>query len=186
MNGQDLNEGAGGDFIYACQKLSNEPADKNSALTRIGVVGAWESDEVRNFCTRPNEKRIRYGGYVPYDLNKGAGGAYIYFCSPGPPHDLQVSRIKAIAFVVYSWPGPTELCNRARTGSGIRTTAQVARAGSSPPFTTRAQAAFRAATSTRARAGSSSIPASTGATDSGRSLGPRSRFVSPPAGEDRG
>src|SRR5829696_4759776 len=66
------------------------------------------------------------------------------------------------------------------------TTAQVARAVSSPPFTTRAQAAFRAATSTRARAGSSSIPASTGSTDSGRSLGPRSRFVSPPAGEDRG
>jgi len=109
MNGQDLNEGAGGDFIYACQKLSNEPADKNRAITRIGVVGAWESDEVRNFCTRPNEKRIRYGGYVPYDLNKGAGGAYVYFCSPGPPHDLQVSRIKAIAFDVYSWPGPTEL-----------------------------------------------------------------------------
>jgi hypothetical protein len=65
---QDLNEGAGGEYVYLCYRLANW-AD-NIAIKDVTVVGGGNSNVPAPY------------GYekVPGDLNKGAGGDFIYVC----------------------------------------------------------------------------------------------------------
>jgi hypothetical protein len=78
----DLNQGAGGDFIY----LTFKKDSSGTPITDLKVVYAGERSRIR----APQ-------GYdlIDVDLNKGAGGEYIYLCKthgpgPGPITDLRV------------------------------------------------------------------------------------------------
>lgn len=63
----DLNEGAGGEFVYLGYKMG--PYDENTALLDLTVIGS------SNRVVSPP-----YGyTLLPKDLNKGAGGEYVYF-----------------------------------------------------------------------------------------------------------
>ncbi len=79
----DLNEGAGGDYIYLCIKRGS---DKENAIDDIKLISQWFKG-----CQTP-------AGYekVDLDLNKGAGGRYIYLCkhrgSKEPLLDIKVLR----------------------------------------------------------------------------------------------
>jgi hypothetical protein len=65
---QDLNEGAGGEYVYLCYRLANWNND--IAIKDVAVVGGGSSNVPAPY------------GYekVPGDLNKGAGGDFIYVC----------------------------------------------------------------------------------------------------------
>jgi MAC/Perforin domain len=65
---QDLNEGAGGEYVYLCYRVADWSNDK--AIKDVTVIGG------------NNENVPPPYGYVkvPGDLNKGAGGDYIYVC----------------------------------------------------------------------------------------------------------
>jgi len=65
---QDLNEGAGGEYVYLCYRLANW--NNNVAIKDVTVVGGSNSNLPPPY------------GYekVPGDLNKGAGGEFIYVC----------------------------------------------------------------------------------------------------------
>lgn len=79
----DLNEGAGGDYIYLCIKRGS---DQENAIDDIRLISQWFKG-----CQPP-------AGYekVDLDLNKGAGGRYIYLCkhrgSNEPLLDIKVLR----------------------------------------------------------------------------------------------
>ncbi|MEO6700977.1 MAG: MAC/perforin domain-containing protein [Jatrophihabitantaceae bacterium] len=65
---QDLNDGAGGDYIYLCYR----PAaySNTGAIKDVTVIGSGDANVAPPYDF---EK-------VPGDLNKGAGGEYIYVC----------------------------------------------------------------------------------------------------------
>ena len=65
---QDLNEGAGGEYVYLCYRLANWGND--IAIKDVTVIGGGSSNVPPPY------------GYekVPGDLNKGAGGDFIYVC----------------------------------------------------------------------------------------------------------
>lgn len=77
----DLNEGAGGDYIYLAIKRG---ADANKAINGLAVVSG------------KNDKTAAPEGFekIGMDLNKGAGGRYIYLCkrrgSEGAIHDVKI------------------------------------------------------------------------------------------------
>lgn len=79
----DLNEGAGGDYIYLCIQRGT---DKAKAIDDIKLISQWDKG-----CQPP-------AGYekVNLDLNQGAGGKYIYLCkhrgSKEPFLDVKVLR----------------------------------------------------------------------------------------------
>jgi hypothetical protein len=64
---QDLNKGAGGDYIYLCYSKGGT----NTPITDLQVTSSGGSG---NRCGVGWE-------WYPQDLNKGAGGDYIYLCS---------------------------------------------------------------------------------------------------------
>jgi hypothetical protein len=65
---QDLNEGAGGEYVYLCYRLANWNND--IAIKDVTVVGGNSSNVPPPY------------GYekLPEDINKGAGGDFIYIC----------------------------------------------------------------------------------------------------------
>jgi hypothetical protein len=65
---QDLNEGAGGDYVYLCYRLADWV--NAIAIKDVTVVGGGNANVPAPY------------GYekVPGDLNKGAGGDFIYVC----------------------------------------------------------------------------------------------------------
>lgn len=71
---KDLNKGAGGDFIYICYKLGS----KAEAYRSFAM-------EISKDSLNPGVHVIKHQGHeLPYyrqnhDLNKGAGGSFIYF-----------------------------------------------------------------------------------------------------------
>lgn len=87
---QDLNQGAGGDFIYACLK----PGTREEALTFVGsTITTCQSPPYYSFET------------VPGDLNRDAGGATLNFCKGRgnwnvPLQNLSNWPIRDIAFSV--------------------------------------------------------------------------------------
>jgi hypothetical protein len=86
-NPQDLNEGAGGKFIYLCSKYSN---DSFHAIGQVDVAATGRSSI--DPCPRGTTQ-------IRQDLNEGAGGAFVYFCETfrgGGP------GLRAIDFSVWS------------------------------------------------------------------------------------
>lgn len=81
----DLNEGAGGDYIYFAVKRGT---DASKAINGLAVVAGKNS---RVSAPAGFEK-------MDMDLNKGAGGRYIYLCKrrgkEGPIHDVRVISAK--------------------------------------------------------------------------------------------
>lgn len=102
----DLNKGAGGDYIYLCLRYGAEAAlsDEEKATGVISYVGVLPPVfACGNTWSGPVQ--------VPLDLNKGAGGAYIYLCywtyditsQPGAsraPHISEISLLRDVEFVV--------------------------------------------------------------------------------------
>lgn len=70
---QDLNEGAGGDFIYVCYQEAVLPPGSPKAVTDMTIV------EGKGASPPPGYTKI------DYDLNKGAGGAFLYLCYARDP-----------------------------------------------------------------------------------------------------
>lgn len=66
---KDLNGGAGGDYLYLAYRIGNAPESSRFGFTEINVIDHGK-DEIRSapdgYCLKE------------YDLNKGAGGNYIY------------------------------------------------------------------------------------------------------------
>jgi hypothetical protein len=89
-DGHDLNEGAGGDYIYLCKRFGT---DRSQTIGLPYVL-----------ITSPPDKPCATGGKIDLDLNRGAGGAFIYFCHTGRRGDapgLPQQYVKDIAFDVY-------------------------------------------------------------------------------------
>lgn len=82
----DLNEGAGGDYIYFAVKRGS---DSTKAINGLAVVSG------------KNNKVSAPAGFekIDMDLNKGAGGRYIYLCKrkgkEGAIHDVRVVSAKS-------------------------------------------------------------------------------------------
>jgi len=82
----DLNEGAGGDYIYLAVKRGT---DETKAVNGLAVVSG------------KNDRVAAPAGYekIGMDLNKGAGGRYIYLCKrkgkEGAIHDVKVVSAKS-------------------------------------------------------------------------------------------
>lgn len=80
----DLNEGAGGDYIYLCIKRGTDVSKAVNGLQIIMGKGTGAPVGYQKL----NE-----------DLNKGAGGKYIYLCirkgSENPIHDIKVVSSKS-------------------------------------------------------------------------------------------
>ena len=68
----DLNEGAGGPYIFIGQKYGNADTEK-PLLDLVGVTGSQNVQAPAGYYKYPT------------DLNKGVGGAYIYLCSTCDP-----------------------------------------------------------------------------------------------------
>lgn len=64
---QDLNEGAGGEYVYLC--YSTDPS-KGPPITAIQVAASSSKDDCD--CIPPGYTKVEG------DLNKGAGGKYVY------------------------------------------------------------------------------------------------------------
>ena len=105
----DLNQGAGGDYLYLCYKkgvgapitglavtLNGGAPPTDAVYTRINIdlnrnaggdyVWLWYTKDpacttIRNVHIQPNQGAWP-AGYtrIPVDLNSDAGGAYIYLC----------------------------------------------------------------------------------------------------------
>ncbi len=67
---QDLNDGAGGEYIYSFQSKSNQIPAYGGQISEIGILSGNSS------TISPPAGWNKY----PRDLNEGAGGDYIYFC----------------------------------------------------------------------------------------------------------
>lgn len=121
-NPQDLNAGAGGQYIYACLLYGA----RSNALKSIGILNRGQHNESQtlNPWYDPNNTRplksfsdgCSRGTIVPYDLNKGAGGSYIYFCKSktdgkSDPNSVTPDFLTDIMFRVSatSWAN-TEKC----------------------------------------------------------------------------
>ncbi len=90
---KDLNAGAGGNYIYMGYKTTTEPL---KALRDIKFYVADEAESWSSTSITVNGKECTYTRVGDVDLNKGAGGHYIYAYTchdenAGPP-------IKAISF----------------------------------------------------------------------------------------
>ena len=80
----DLNQGAGGDFIY----LTFKRESSGTPITDLKVVYAGERHKV--LVPRGYER-------IDVDLNKGAGGEYIYLCKTYAPGLRPITDLKIIA-----------------------------------------------------------------------------------------
>jgi hypothetical protein len=67
---QDLNAGAGGEYIYSFQSKSSHISAYGGQISEIGILSGNSS------TIKPPAGWNKY----PRDLNEGAGGEYIYFC----------------------------------------------------------------------------------------------------------
>lgn len=82
----DLNEGAGGDYIYFAVKRGT---NNTNAINGLAVISG------------KNDKAAAPAGYekINMDLNKGAGGRYIYLCKKRGKesviHDVKVISAKS-------------------------------------------------------------------------------------------
>lgn len=105
--GGDLNEGAGGDYIYFCVKRGS---DKSKAINGLKIVMGKNASAPAGY-QKLNE-----------DLNKGAGGQYIYLCvkrgSENPIHDIRVVSSKSAG--VKAPDGYTMLNEDLNKGAGGR------------------------------------------------------------------
>lgn len=90
QDGQDLNEGARGAYIYLCKKFTT---DRSQALT--GIYVSMEEHWPKNYCGQQGADA------VPVDLNQGAGGYFLYFCTT-KSNQYSKSWIKDIGFTVWS------------------------------------------------------------------------------------
>lgn len=86
-NPQDLNEGAEGDFIYLCSQYSYFPwAEGAYGLATVQVESYTPGSQGLRDVYCPNKEANTSDGIpakqelIDVDLNKGAGGAYLYFC----------------------------------------------------------------------------------------------------------
>ncbi len=71
---KDLNAGAGGEYIYICYKDDlDDQSYPNNPITDIDVIIANSLNDAKNKC--PANYTL-----IEYDLNKGAGGKYVYVC----------------------------------------------------------------------------------------------------------
>jgi hypothetical protein len=91
-DGRDLNEGAGGDYIYLCKLFGS---DRSRSISLPSVL-----------ITKDPAVRCASNSKLDVDLNKGAGGAYIYFCynrkgQAPAAGGLPSQYVKDIAFDVY-------------------------------------------------------------------------------------
>lgn len=93
----NLNAGAGGDYIYLCKKFA---ADRSQAMSylKVQILDAANRDRA---CEVAGGVRVEK---MASELNKGAGGQWIYFCK-GWPTDLNADwrAVKDIAFHVYNY-----------------------------------------------------------------------------------
>jgi hypothetical protein len=80
----DLNQGAGGDFIY----LTFKKESSGTPVTDLQVVYAGESSGIQ----APRGYEL-----INVDLNKGAGGEYIYLCKTYAPGLPPITDLKVIA-----------------------------------------------------------------------------------------
>lgn len=78
----DLNKGAGGDYIYACVRKEPVNVIKYQCISPVADLKVVIGDSA-SVATPPGYEKI------PVDLNRGAGGKYIYLCKrmglPGVP-----------------------------------------------------------------------------------------------------
>jgi hypothetical protein len=82
-NPQDLNEGAGGDFIYLCLRYELYPwAEGTWGLSNLRVDTYAPGFQGARFSECPDEiDGPRRRELIDVDLNKGAGGQFSYFCT---------------------------------------------------------------------------------------------------------
>lgn len=84
---QDLNESVGGQYIYLCEhRQSGSDTDGQKCITDI------------QFVTGENAKPPLGYEIIRQDLNRGAGGEYIYLCYKLEDYDSE-RAIKDISFV---------------------------------------------------------------------------------------
>jgi len=90
---KDLNAGAGGNYIYLCYKL--EP-DAQRALTNCALVRSKSKQKAATYM-RMNHNGVS-GVYdrLGADLNKGAGGDYIYLCHSRSDGYPPIKRLEVI------------------------------------------------------------------------------------------
>ncbi|MDP9373830.1 MAG: hypothetical protein M3Q65_15530 [Chloroflexota bacterium] len=101
---QDLNQNAGGDWIYACVKWGPRYTSEvinfiqiESDLTAV-TAKAGCSDEGRNMDGIPFHSEL-----IDVDLNRHAGGSYVYFCLVKfSVAEQPAFAINDIDFLVYS------------------------------------------------------------------------------------
>lgn len=96
---QDLNEGAGGDFIYVLFKYGWDTDTDPAPITGMRVVNASMGD-----VALPGD--IKPAGFC--DLNRGAGGDYIYlYFSRGGPNALRSIATKDTDHARYYYSVPS-------------------------------------------------------------------------------
>ncbi len=90
--GGDLNEGAGGDYIYFAVKRGT---DASKAISGLAVVSG------------KNDKVSAPAGFqrIDMDLNKGAGGRYIYLCIRRGTQDV-IHDVKVVTASKANPPAP--------------------------------------------------------------------------------
>jgi hypothetical protein len=107
---QDLNAFAGGDYIYACTKYAADTPD-TQRLTWLGVYDYSPGTQ----WTRRGDCGQYGGQLVDMDLNRGAGGDFIYFCYlTKSGRDANGSSFRALEFPVIDHG-----FNSAATAKGI-------------------------------------------------------------------
>jgi len=128
---EDLNKGAGGDFIYIGYTFTTDP---NEAITDLGME--WWSKESSKKSTLTSNKNIVYT-IINNDLNRGAKGKWVYLFytkdkrAGAPIKEIGVENNGKFLFTdqktppvgweaVYSIPNPSERidCNK---GCGSKT-----------------------------------------------------------------
>lgn len=101
---QDLNQDAGGDYIYLCVKYGA----KAQALTFIDILN--NADGIaRTSATKNMNLRCPSGTQTPVDLNEKAGGDIIFFLLRQHHQGSQPVRLKDVGFNV-SRVVPTNEC----------------------------------------------------------------------------
>jgi len=114
-NGQDLNQGAGGDYIYSCGKYST---DRSTGYTDMKIMmvsyflNTFDKSTTAQSCTRDGYSQDNT------DLNAGAGGAYIYFCYKRAYYN-QPATIKGIDYSNWSYVPSRKPCSDWPSGWNI-------------------------------------------------------------------
>lgn len=95
----DLNEGAGGDWIYLCYSTINDSRLKNSGISLINSLYIDSSEKNRDISSQLGNGYTR----VNLDLNRRAGGDYIYLYS-SKSNDYSKKRIGGIKVISTDKP----------------------------------------------------------------------------------